>query len=58
VARYGTADVGGSTVTTVTFTITDGDPITDEDGIADGVINDPSGPAVAVDDLADTGSSM
>ena len=45
---YGTATVGASTVTTVTFTVTDGDPQTDEDGIADGIINDPSGPSVII----------
>ncbi|MDC1205626.1 hypothetical protein N8083_02145, partial [Candidatus Pacebacteria bacterium] len=53
---YGTANVGGTTVTTASFTVTDGDPATDEDGIADGVINDPSGPAVYVPP-EDSGSS-
>jgi len=45
---YTTGPETGTTVTTVSFTVTDGDPRTDEDGIADGIINDPSGPAVPV----------
>ena len=45
---YGTATVGSTLVTTATFTITDGDPRTDEDGIANGVIDDPSGPGIIV----------
>ncbi len=45
---YGTATLGTTTVTTATFTVTDGDPQTDEDGVADGIINDPSGPAITV----------
>jgi uncharacterized delta-60 repeat protein len=43
---FGTATVGGNLVTTATFTLTDGDPATDEDKTADGYINDPSGPAI------------
>ena len=35
-------------MTTASFTVTDGDPRTDEDGIADGIINDPSGPAITI----------
>lgn len=45
---YITGPETGNTVTTVSFTVTDGDPRTDEDGIVDGFINDPSGPAVAI----------
>ena len=45
----------GTTVTTASFTVTDGDPRTDEDGVADGIINDPSGPAVVV--ATNSGSS-
>ncbi len=53
----------GDTVTTVSYTITDGDPLTDEDGVADGVINDPAGPAVEVqsavaEPLSETGQSI
>jgi len=48
IATFGTAVVGSSTVTTVTFTVTDGDPLTDEDGLVNGVINDPSGPAIPI----------
>jgi len=41
---YGTANVGDKTVTTVTFTITDGGKY-DTDGVANGIIEDPVGPA-------------
>lgn len=47
ITTFGTADVGGETVTTVSFTITDGDADTDEDGLANTVIIDPSGPATS-----------
>ena len=47
---FGTATVGGKTVTTARFTVTDGDSATDEDGVADSVINDPSGPAIITGD--------
>ncbi len=46
---YGTADLDGDMiddVTTASFTVTDGDPETDEDGIANRFIVDPSGPAI------------
>lgn len=46
IVTFGTAVVGANTVTTASFTVTDGDPATDEDGVADGIINDPSGPAI------------
>ncbi len=42
---YGTALVGGVSVTTIAYSITDGGPL-DEDGIANGTIIDPSGPAI------------
>ncbi|MEM8926413.1 MAG: BspA family leucine-rich repeat surface protein, partial [Actinomycetota bacterium] len=42
---YGTADIDGRRVTTVTFTITDGGPY-DADGRANGIIRDPAGPAI------------
>ena len=45
---FGTANVGGTTVTTVSYTVTDGDAQTDEDGVANSVIDDPAGPAVPV----------
>lgn len=45
---FSTGSLSGSTVTTASYTVTDGDPLTDEDGVADGIINDPAGPAVAV----------
>lgn len=54
---YGTADVAGATVTTVTFSLTDGGPF-DADGAANGVISDPAGPAVALEELAETGISV
>lgn len=45
---YATGPEAGNTVTTVSYTVTDGDARTDEDiGAADGIINDPSGPAIA-----------
>jgi len=50
---YMIGTASGTTVTTVSFTVTDGDPQTDEDtGPANGLINDPSGPAI----LASSGS--
>lgn len=45
---FGTETVGSTIVTTASFTVTDGDPLTDEDATADGFINDPSGPAIPV----------
>lgn len=51
---YGTATVGTNTVTTVTFTLTDGGPF-DADGTANGTIVDPVGPAVSTEELAETG---
>ena len=53
---FATADVNGTDVTTATYTVIDGGA-TDVDGIADGVINDPAGPAVSAEDLAETGQS-
>ncbi len=56
---YGTADLDGDSVgdvTTTSFTVTDGDPATDEDGIADGFINDPSGPATVIASSSGSGS--
>jgi len=44
---YTTGPETGNTVTTISFTVTDGDPRTDEDATADGIINDPSGPATS-----------
>lgn len=43
---YGTATVNGKQVTTISYTLTDGGPL-DEDGIVNGVIVDPAGPAIA-----------
>ncbi len=43
---YATGTETGTTVTTVSFTVTDGDLRTDEDKTADRFINDPSGPAI------------
>ena len=44
IVTYGTQDVGGTTVTTVTYSLTDGGDY-DEDGIANGTIVDPTGPS-------------
>ncbi len=46
IVTYGTVNVGSTKVTTVSFSVTDGDSVTDEDGISNGFIIDPSGPAV------------
>jgi hypothetical protein len=44
---YGTANVNGKAVTTVSYTITDGGAI-DTDGITNGIIEDPAGPAIMI----------
>lgn len=43
----GTATVGVDTVTTLSYTVTDGDPRTDETG-EDGIIRDPAGPSIVI----------
>jgi len=43
---YGTALVGSSTVTTIAYTVVDGQAL-DSDGSEDALISDPAGPAVA-----------
>lgn len=62
--EFGTAEVGGATVTTLTYTIEDGG-LLDADGEANGTIVDPAGPGSAIlaasttpGQLAETGSSM
>ena len=52
---YGTETVNGKTVTTVSFSVTDGSEF-DADGLANGIIVDPVGPAV-LGELAETGIS-
>ncbi len=55
---YGTAVIGGNTVTTVSFSITDGGAY-DGDGLRDGVVTDPAGPAVlSVNAIKDTEESQ
>lgn len=44
-ARFGATRIGNTSVTTVTYQITDGDAL-DEDHAANGIILDPAGPAV------------
>lgn len=44
-ASFGTATVGSTTVTTLSYTVTDGGPL-DSDGSANGTIVDPVGPGV------------
>lgn len=44
---YGTREVDGETVTTITYPVTDGG-LLDSDGLANGVIIDPAGPGVPV----------
>lgn len=51
---YGTANVGGTTVTTVSYSVTDGGPY-DGDGAVNGRIVDPVGPTLG---LVATGSSI
>jgi len=59
---YGTDELGSpagtTTVTVASFVITDGDPTTDEDGVADGVINDPSGPGISLDSGGSSGTRV
>jgi len=49
-AVFGSEIIGGQQVATVTFSLTDGG-IGDFDGIVNGVITDPGGPAVAVSNI-------
>jgi hypothetical protein len=46
IATYAVVDVNGTDVTTISYTVTDGDPQTDEDGLVDGLVHDPSGPGI------------
>jgi hypothetical protein len=45
IVTFGTTNVNGKMVTTATYTVTDGSSM-DTDGIANGIINDPAGPAI------------
>ena len=45
-AVFGTESIGGTTVTTITYSVTDGGPL-DADGLANGIIRDPVGPSAA-----------
>ena len=56
---YGTTDVAGTTVTTVTFGLTDGG-LFDADGVVNGKISDPAGPAIVESEevLAETGQNI
>lgn len=53
-AVLGTATVGSTQVTTLTYTVTDGGEL-DDDGLVNGVIVDPAGPAVLAVTSPDTG---
>jgi hypothetical protein len=53
-AVLGTATVGSTQVTTLTYTVTDGGDL-DDDGLVNGVIVDPAGPAVLAVTSPDTG---
>lgn len=57
IVSFGTAIVNGRTVTTASYIVTDGDPITDADGIVNGVIVDPAGPAIEQPNTA-TGNNL
>ena len=46
---FSTVTINGSPVTTATYTVTDGDPQTDADGVVNGTIVDPAGPAILAD---------
>ncbi|MEM6997532.1 MAG: choice-of-anchor U domain-containing protein [Patescibacteria group bacterium] len=54
---YNTANIGGKEVTTVSFSIVDGGEY-DADGLANGRIVDPTGPAVLTETLAETGATI
>ncbi len=49
-ASFTTETVGAKQVTAVSYTVTDGSATTDTDGLLNGVIHDPAGPAVLVQD--------
>jgi hypothetical protein len=49
--EFGTATLNGKNVTTISFVIIDGNTLLDGDGVKDGVISDPSGPALLVSAL-------
>ncbi|MDX1765359.1 MAG: S8 family serine peptidase [Candidatus Saccharimonadales bacterium] len=51
----GTDNIGGTAVTTVSYDVTDGGSL-DEDGLANGTIEDPAGYGVLAASLADTGT--
>lgn len=55
IVTYSTATIGGADVTKATYELTDGGP-NDEDGVANGTIVDPAGPATQV--LAATGEHI
>lgn len=46
-AQFGNTQIGASTVTTVTYRITDGDGL-DEDNTVNGIILDPAGPGILI----------
>jgi len=57
---YGTANIGGSTITTATFTVKEGASL-DEDAKTNGTFVDPSGPAIAPansENLPNTGQNL
>ncbi len=53
---YGTTSIDGNLVTTATYTITDGGEL-DADGLVNGTIVDPAGPAIS-NGLSETGSPI
>ena len=55
-AIFSTASVGSDTVTTVSYEITDGGE-NDTDGLTDGILTDPAGPAIEAETLQETGSA-
>ena len=46
--EFATTKVHGKTVTTISYSIVDGGPL-DADGVANGIIHDPAGPAIRID---------
>ena len=56
-SHHADSDVGGGTVTTIEYTLTDGGPL-DADQTVNGVIDDPVGPAVEAAALVKTGTSL
>ena len=59
IVTYTTEVVGSDNVTVANYTVTDGELLTDQDGVVNSVIDDPAGPAVTESEsLVDTGDKV